>query len=64
MNMKKLLLLLGAFAVLAPLAIVAGCGEKVSKEESEALKNASNVAAPKGGPAENPSKPKMAPPPP
>lgn len=62
--MKRILLLLGAFAALAPLAILAGCGEQQSKEEAEALKNASNVAAPKSGPAENPGKPKMAPPPP
>lgn len=63
--MKRVLSLLVLFAVLSPLALLMGCGEKASKEESEAAKNASKVGGP--APAANgaqPNKPRLAPPPP
>ena len=63
--MKRVFVLLGIFAVLSPLVLLVGCSDnKQSKEESEALKNASNVSAAKSGPNENPNKPRLAPPPP
>lgn len=62
--MKRFFLLLSALAVLSPLVMLVGCGEQTSKEDAEALKNASNVGTAKAGPSENPNKPRLAPPPP
>jgi hypothetical protein len=41
---KRISLFILALSVMAPLMVLAGCGEKQSKEESEAFKNASTVS--------------------
>lgn len=60
---KRISLFLLALTVAAPLLVLAGCGEKQSKEESEAAKNAANVSTQVKPPAGTAPK-GMQPPPP
>ena len=60
---KRISLFILAISVVSPLMVLAGCGEKQSKEESEAAKNAANVSNQVKPPAGTPPK-GMQPPPP